>query len=99
MNFRENMSRSKEVLGAYFRQGLRELGSALIENGSAATHPEYGMISTKLPSELADDMKPNNEPSPSNQGSLRSNLDAHIQDARDAQPYEPQRDDRDMERD
>tara|TARA_R110002111_G_scaffold137620_1_gene203393 strand:+ start:305 stop:604 length:300 start_codon:yes stop_codon:yes gene_type:complete len=99
MNFRENMSRSKEVLGAYFRQGLRELGSVFAEPGSAAQHPEYGMISTKLPSELADDMKPENEPSTSNQGSLRSNLDSHIQDARDAQPHEPQQDDRDMDRD
>ena len=48
------MGRSKEVLGAYWRQGLKELGSVAYGSGTAAQQPEYGMIGTKLPSEVAE---------------------------------------------
>jgi hypothetical protein len=57
MNFRENMSRSLEVLSAYWRQGLRELGAALYQAGTAAQHPEYGMAGTKTPGEVADGVR------------------------------------------
>ncbi len=48
------MGRSKEVFQAYWRQGLKELGSLTYGQGTAAQQPEYGMIGTKLPSEVAD---------------------------------------------
>ena len=57
MNPRENMLRSKEVLGAYFRQGAHELGAALFPPGTASTHPEYGMAFTRTPGEIADGMR------------------------------------------
>ena len=52
MNLRENNSRSKEVLGAYWRQGLSELGAAITERGSVAQPTSYGMIGTRLPSDI-----------------------------------------------
>lgn len=57
MNFKENLRRSKEVLAAYLRQGAHELGAALFGPGTAAQHPEYGMIATKTPGEIAEGMR------------------------------------------
>ena len=57
MNPRENVSRSKEVLGAYFRQGLHELGAAFYGGGTAAQHSEYGMIGTRTPGQVADGLR------------------------------------------
>lgn len=57
MTPKENWNRSKEVLGAYWRQGLRELGSITYVPGTAAQPPEYGMIGTKTPGEIADGMR------------------------------------------
>ena len=74
MTPKENWSRTKEVLGAQFRQGLHELGAAFYGPGTVAQPPEYGMIGTKTPGEVADGLRgkerhelssPNeNEPSP-----------------------------------
>jgi len=79
MNFRENMSRSKEVLGAYFRQGLRELGSAFYGNGTSAQFPEYGMIATKPPSMVVEGLRGEADPAPSRNDISPSQLDAHLQ--------------------
>lgn len=53
MTFRENINSSVETLKAYFRQGLHELGNALYGQGTAAASPEYGMVGTKTPGEVA----------------------------------------------
>jgi hypothetical protein len=52
MNWRENLARSKEALGAFWRQGLHELGAALYGPGTAAQPPEYGMPHTRTPGEV-----------------------------------------------
>lgn len=57
MNFRQNLSRSAEVLNAYFRQGLHELGNAWYGPGTAAAHPEYGMIGTKPPGMVQEGLR------------------------------------------
>lgn len=57
MDFKQNMSRSKEVLAAYFRQGLRELGNVFYGSGTAAQHAEYGMLGTRTPGEVADGVR------------------------------------------
>lgn len=92
MNLKENWNRSKEVLGAYFRQGMKEVGAALYGPGTAAQPAEYGMPSTKLPSEIREGMK-GDEPAPSQLGS-------HLKQAQErATPsQEPQRDSREHER-
>lgn len=93
MDWRENMNRSKEVLGAYFRQGLRELGAALHGPGTAAQPPEYGMISTKLPGEILQDLRADaGEPKAPDGETGRSVLDSYLQDARARAPEpEPER--------
>jgi len=53
MNLQENWRRGLETVSAYWRQGLRELGAALYGAGTVAQPPEYGMLGTKLPSEVA----------------------------------------------
>ncbi len=96
MDWRENMNRSKEVLGAYFRQGLRELGAALHGPGTAAQPPEYGMISTKLPGEILQDIRSDAEPAEAQSMAGGSVLDAHLHDAKareaqqDMQRHEPE---------
>lgn len=57
MNLRQNLSRSKEVLGAYLRQGAHELASIFYGPGTAAQHPEYGMAWQRTPGEIADGMR------------------------------------------
>lgn len=57
MKIRENWSRTKEVLGAYFRQGLNELGAVFYGGGTAAQPSQYGMIGTKTPGEVADGLR------------------------------------------
>ena len=100
MDFRENMSRSKEVLGAYFRQGLHELGAAFYGPGTAAQHPEYGMMGTKPPSMVVEGLKGEAAPEVSRDDAAPSQLDAHLEKAQEqSRPEpEPQRDTRDMER-
>ncbi len=100
MNLRENMSRSKEVLGAYFRQGLHELGAALYGPGSAAQHPEYGMIATKPPSMVVEGLKGEPGGVASRDDPAPSQLESHLRDGRDHTDgqREPERDDRAMDR-
>ncbi len=105
MNLKENMSRSKEVLGAYFRQGLHELGNVFYGSGTAAQHAEYGMLGTRTPGEVADGVRgiERTQMSTGHNDPGQSQLDAHIQDAEqqlEAAPEpEPERDDREIERD
>ena len=53
----ENWSRSKEVLAAYWRQGLRELGDALSHPGDATVYPEMGTLATKPQSMISDGLR------------------------------------------
>lgn len=100
MTFEENMSRSKEVLGAYFRHGLHELGSVFYGHGTAAQHPEYGMMGTRLPSQIAEGMSGEPNPSADKEIAPPSGLDAYLKQAeeRSEAAREPERDDRDHER-
>ncbi len=100
MNVRENMSRSKEVLGAYFRQGLHELGSALYGPGTAAQPPEYGMLGTKPPSMVVEGLKGEHDAVPARNDAAPSQLEAHLEQAKDRAepPREPERDDRTVDR-
>lgn len=56
-----------ETFKAYFRQGLHELGNALYGQGTAAAQPEYGMVGTKLPSEIARDLRGGHQTAPTHQ--------------------------------
>ncbi len=93
MNLRQNWSRSMEVLGAYFRQGLKELGSALFDHGTAAQPAEYGMIATKLPSEIADSFRGAARPSEREHADSPSLLAERLDSLRERQSPE-----RDIER-
>jgi hypothetical protein len=79
MNLKENWSRSKEVLGAYFRQGLRELGNAFYSGGTAASHPEYGMISTKPPSMVVEGLRGEQTPQAARDDVGPSQLQQHME--------------------
>jgi hypothetical protein len=94
MNLRENWSRSREVLGAYFRQGLHELGAALYGPGTAAQHPEYGMIGTKPPSMVVEGLRGERDAAPSRDDAAPSQLEAHLERGREReeQHREPERD-------
>lgn len=100
MNLRENLSRSKEVLGAYFRQGLHELGSIFYGPGTAAQTPEYGMLGTKPQSMVVDGLRGQSEPTVSRDDPAPSALESHLQRAkeREASEPEPERDERGIER-
>ena len=101
MNWRENMSRSKEVLGAYLRQGAHELAAMLYGPGTAAQHPELGMLATRTPSQIADGLRGGRDATVSRDDTAPSILDQHLQQAKDrtAPEREPEREDRQMERD
>lgn len=62
MNFQQNLSRSKEVLGAYLRQGAKELANAFYGGGTIAQHPELGMAFTKTPGEITAGMRGEQSP-------------------------------------
>lgn len=93
MNWRENLSRSREVLGAYFRQGLKELGSVFYGYGTAAQPAEYGMIATKTPGEVADGLRGTVRPSEREQADSPSLLAERLESLRGRQSSE-----RDIER-
>lgn len=98
MDFRENMSKSKEVLSAYWRQGLHELGSLTYGPGTAAQNPEYGLIGTKPPSMIVEGLKGEQDPLARRDDIEPSQLDAHMQRAQEREVPEPERDDRSIER-
>ncbi|MCC6228532.1 MAG: hypothetical protein IT432_04820 [Phycisphaerales bacterium] len=100
MDVRENLSRSKEVLGAYFRQGLHELGAAFYGPGTVAQHPEYGMVGTKPPSMVVEGLKGESGPEVSRNDLAPSQLDSHLAKVQEQSLPEPEalRDTRDMER-
>ncbi|MAO24007.1 MAG: hypothetical protein CMJ35_15440 [Phycisphaerae bacterium] len=89
MNPRENLSRSKEVLDAYFRQGLHELGAALYPGGTAAQHPEYGMIGTRTPGQVADGLRADNQTTPTKDNAEPSQLQTHLEQAQERESPEP----------
>lgn len=88
MNLRQNWSRSKEVLGAYFRQGLKELGSVFYGHGTAAQPAEYGMVATKTPGEVADGLRGTIRQSDRQQADAPSLLSERLDSLRDRQPAE-----------
>lgn len=57
MTPRENLNRSKEVLGGYLRHGAHEMGAALFGHGTIAQHPEYGMAFTRPPGLVTDGLR------------------------------------------
>jgi hypothetical protein len=79
MNLSENNSRSKEVLGAYWRQGMHELGAALYPPGTVAQHPEYGMIGTRTPGEVADGLRADDSTTPARDNAEPSQLQQHME--------------------
>ncbi len=85
MNLKENYRRSKEVLGATFRQGFKELGSIFYGPGTAAQPAEYGMIHTKTPGEVADGMRGKVPSAPDQNARTESMVDQYLRDSRDAQ--------------
>lgn len=94
MNIRENLSRSKEVLAAYWRQGLHELGSVFYGPNTAAQHPEYGMIATRPPGLVTEGLRPDQEHTGSRDDAAPSILDERLKQAeqqRDAERgHEPE---------
>lgn len=99
MNFRENVSRSREVLSAYFRQGLHELGSVFYGPGTAAQHPEYGMLGTRPPGLVTDGLRPDKEHSQGKDDAAPSILDERLKQAerqveaeREPEPPQQERD-------
>lgn len=81
MNTRENLSRSREVLDAYWRQGLRELGAAFYGPGTIAQHPEYGMPGTRPPGLVSAGLNPETDPSLSKDDHAPSVLDERLRQA------------------
>ncbi len=98
MKMSENNARSKEVLNAMGRQGLKELGAALYPAGTVAQHPEYGMIGTRTPGEVADGLHNITRTGPTREHGSPSQLQAHLDRAPEpgAGAVEPVRD---LERD
>jgi hypothetical protein len=101
MDMQQNNSRSMEILGSYFRQGLHELGSVCYGTGTAAQHPEYGMLGTKPPSMVVEGLRGEAEPSPSRDDPSPSLLETHLEQAKAHSAPQPsqERDTRDIERD
>ena len=85
MNFRENMSRSKEVLYG---------------PGTIAQHAEYGMAGTRTPGEVADGLRGSPGKEASRDAPSPSLLDQYIEQGREreAPQREPEREDRHIER-
>jgi hypothetical protein len=100
MNLRENLSRSKEVLAGYFRQGLHELGAVFYGAGTAAQHPEYGMIGTRTPGEVTAGMRGTPDRSNGRDEPAPSTLDSYLREAKERgeQTREPEREAREIER-
>lgn len=100
MSWKENLSRSKEVLGAYLRQGAHELGFVFYGPGTAAQHPEYGMIATKPPSMVVDGLRGSEERQPAKDDPAPALLQRYMEHGKDRDPTpEPERDQPELERD
>lgn len=99
----EDRKRSMEVLGAYFRQGLHELGSVFYGAGTAAQHPEYGMLGTKTPGQVADGLRGTDKPERGREEPGQGALDDYLAKSRERQPAAPEperdRDTPELERD
>ena len=70
MTLKENWSRTKEVIGAYFRHGMHELGAVFYGHGTAAQPAEYGMLATRTPGQVADGLRASDEPAPVQQPAI-----------------------------
>ena len=94
MTWKENVRKSMETLSATWRQGLHELGAALYGPGTVAQPPEYGMIGTKTPGEVAEGRRAveiDIHETP------RQTLDERVKQAEaQREPEPPQRDTREM---
>lgn len=89
----ENNRKSRALLDAYWRQGLREVGAALYGPGTVAQPAEYGMPGTATPGEVqkAREAAPAS-PATSAQEPRRT-LDDRVKEAEAARvPEPPQRD-------
>lgn len=98
VNFQENMRRSREVLAAFWRQGLHELGAMFYGPGTIAQHPEYGMIGTKPPGLVTEGLRPDTDKKSSKDDPGPSILEERLRDAergregREPEPPEYERD-------
>ncbi|GMU37838.1 MAG: hypothetical protein KJ057_09045 [Phycisphaerae bacterium] len=81
MNFRENLSRSREVLAGYWRQGMHELGSIFYGPGTVAQHPELGMIATRPPGLVTEGLRPDKEHSQGKDDATPSILEERLKQA------------------
>lgn len=85
---KRSLEKTKEMLSAYWRQGQHEIGRALYGPDTVAQPPEYGMIGTKTPGEVADVMRgtPAKERGPDQ--SARNPTDEYVRQAteRSAEP-------------
>lgn len=94
MTFKENLARSKEVALAYIRQGFHELGAALYPSGTAAQSPDYGMIWTRTPGEVADGNRGKNTKeknvTPAQDNTQPSQLQQHMDQVPEPEVAEPQ---------
>lgn len=97
---KKSIARSREVLGAYFRQGLHELGAALYGPGTVAQHAEYGLVGTRTPGQVADGLRGREDAKQSQEVASPSVLQQHVDQARErrAEP-ELQRPEPHLERD
>ena len=89
-SLKDNWRRGKEVLGAYFRQGLHELGSVFYGPGTAAQHAEYGMIGTRTPGQVAEGLRGERDPESSRSESGPSLVDQHVEHAKERSAMTPQ---------
>ena len=80
------------MLGAYFRQGAKELGNAFYDGGSVAQHAELGMAFTKTPGEIAAGMRGESVATPSYDDTSPSMLDRYTQPAAGQENTVPERD-------
>ena len=99
MNLKENLSRSKEVLGAYFRQGAKELAGAFYGAGTVAQHPEYGMAFSKTPGQVADGLRGVEHSGMSRDDTAPSMLDRYTQPAPEQEATAPEYDSPTIEQD
>ncbi len=92
MNLRENLSRSKEVIGAYLRQGAKELANAFYGGGTVSQHAELGMAFTKTPGEITAGMRGEQPRETSRDSDVLSMLDKYTQPAPEQEVTAPDRD-------
>ncbi|MGH7242385.1 MAG: hypothetical protein ACREJD_03085 [Phycisphaerales bacterium] len=100
MNLRENWSRSKEVIGAYLRQGLHELGSVFYGPGTAAQPAEYGLLGTRTPGQVHEGIRAKPVPADRQDAQPPSLIDERLESLKErVSEKEPEREMHEPERD